>query len=71
MAYKEDIAFSLLDLTLNTTKFTESCKSGPSQHTNIYYVLPNTNIVLKSQQWISETNGYIDIYNYYAFQSNI
>ena len=71
MAYKEDTAFSLLDLTLNTTKFTESCKSGPSQHTNIYYVLPNTNIVLKSQQWISETNGYIDIYNYYAFQGNI
>ena len=71
MAFKEDTAFSLLDLTLNTTKFIESCKSGASKHKNVYYVLPSTNIVLKSQQWISETNGYIEIYNYYAFQGNI
>lgn len=62
---------SFLDLTLNTTKFTEACKAGTTTHTNEYYVLPNTNIVLKSKQWISETNGYIKIYNYYAFQNNI
>ncbi len=62
---------SFLDLTLNTTKFTEACKAGSTTHTNEYYVLPNTNIVLKSKQWISETNGYIKIYNYYAFQNDI
>ena len=62
---------SFLDLTLNTTKFTETCKDGITYHSNEYYVLPNTNIVLKSKQWISEANGYIKIYNYYAFQNNI
>ncbi len=62
---------SFLDLTLKTTKFSESCKSGSSRHTNEYYVLPNTNIVLKSKQWISEANGYIFIHNYYAFQNNL
>ena len=62
---------SFLDLTLNTTKFTEACKDGITYHTNEYYVLPDTNIVLRSKQWISEANGYIIIHNYYAFQNNV
>tara|TARA_B100000886_G_C20386684_1_gene476378 strand:+ start:590 stop:1276 length:687 start_codon:yes stop_codon:yes gene_type:complete len=60
----------LTDLKIKTTKFTENCSAGSAHHTNEYYVLPNTNIILKSKQWISEANGYIDIYNYYAFQNN-
>ena len=60
-----------LDMRLETTKFTETCKAGTTSHTNEYYVLPNTSIVLKSKQWISETNGSINIYNYYAFQNNL
>ena len=68
---KVNTTSSFLDLELNTTKFTETCEAGTKNHTNEYYVLPNTNIVLKSKQWISEANGYIKIYNYYAFQSNL
>ena len=64
-------ASSFLDLTIETTKFTENCKSKSTHHTNEYYILPNTNIVLKSKQWISEKNGSIIIYNYYAFQNNL
>ncbi len=59
------------NLTLETTKFTEICRAGSISHTNEYYVLPGTNIVLKSKQWISEANGSIIIYNYYAFQNNL
>ena len=62
---------SFLDLTIMTTKFTEICKAEKTRHTNEYYVLPNTNIVLKSKQWISEKNGSIIIKNYYAFQNNL
>ena len=64
-------AFSLLDLKLKTTKFIESCTSGYTAHVNEYYVLPKTNIVLKSKQWVSKENGYLLIYNYYAFQQNL
>ena len=64
-------AFSLLDLKLKTTKFIESCVSGNTAHVNEYYVLPETNIVLKSKQWVSKENGYLLIYNYYAFQQNL
>ena len=60
-----------LALTLETTKFTEICKAAATTHTNEYYVLPNTSIILKSKQWISEANGSILIYNYYAFQNNL
>lgn len=60
-----------LDMRLETTKFTETCKAGTTSHTNEYYVLPNTSIVLKSKQWISAANGSIIIYNYYAFQNNL
>ncbi len=59
------------NLTIETTKFTEICRAGSVEHTNEYYVLPDTNIVLKSVQWISEANGSIVIYNYYAFQNNL
>ena len=68
---KQNTTSSFLDLKLETTKFSETCRSGSTQHTNEYYVLPNTNIVLKSKQWISESNRYIIIYNYYAFQNNL
>lgn len=68
---RPNITSSFLDLNLETTKFSEICWSGSTQHTNEYYVLPSTNIILKSKQWISETNGYIIIYNYYAFQNNL
>ena len=60
-----------LGLKLETTKFTETCLAETTSHTNEYYVLPNTSIVLKSKQWISEANGAIMIYNYYAFQNNL
>ena len=59
------------NLTIETTKFKEICRAGSVKHTNEYYVLPGTNIVLKSVQWISEANGSIIIYNYYAFQNNL
>mgnify|MGYP001296751696 CR=1 FL=1 len=59
------------DLTIVTTKFTEICQAGSVNHTNEYYVLPGTNIVLKSKQWISKANGSIIIYNYYAFQNDL
>ncbi len=59
------------NLTIETTKFKEICRAGSVKHTNEYYVLPGTNIVLKSVQWISEANGSIMIYNYYAFQNNL
>ena len=61
----------LLDLKLKTTKFIESCVSGNTAHVNEYLVLPETNIVLKSKQWVSKENGYLLIYNYYAFQENL
>ncbi len=60
-----------LDLKLQTTKFIETCKADTTNHTNEYYVLPNTSIVLKSKQWISETNGSVIIDNYYSFQNNL
>jgi len=60
-----------LDMRLETTEYTETCQAGSVSHTNEYYVLPGTNIILKSKQWISETNGSIIIYNYYAFQNNL
>ncbi len=62
---------SFLDLKLKITKFLENCESGNTDHVNEYYVLPETNIVLKSKQWISEENGYLLIYNYYALQKNL
>ena len=68
---KKNTPSIFLDMKLDTTKFTETCKAGTTSHTNEYYVLPNTNIVLKSKQWISEANGSINIYNYYAFQNNL
>ena len=64
-------ALSLLDLKLKTTKFIESCVSGNTAHVNEYYVLPETSIVLKSKQWVSKENGYLLIYNYYAFQQHL
>ena len=60
----------LTDLRLETTIYTEFCESDDIRHNNEYYVLPNTNIILKSKQWISESNGYITVHNYYAFQNN-
>ena len=68
---KRNIDSYFLDLTLKTTKYTEICEAGDTRHTNEYYVLPDTNIVLKSKQWVSEVNGYVIVYNYYAFQNNI
>ena len=68
---KKNIDSYFLGLTLKTTKYTEICEAGDTSHTNEYYVLPGTNIVLKSKQWVSEVNGYVIIYNYYAFQNNI
>ena len=61
----------ILNVPLKTTKFIESCQADDTRHTNEYYVLPNTNIVIKSKQWISKANGYVIIHNYYAFQNNL
>ncbi len=61
----------LSDIKLKTTELTEICVSEISSHTNLYYLLPDTKIVLKSKQWVSQTNGYILCYNYYAFQDNL
>ncbi len=66
-----NITSSFLELELETTKFIERCESGNISHVNEYYVLPETDIVLKSKQWISEANGYILIFNYYAFQNDL
>ena len=68
---KSNTTSSFLDLELKTTKFIERCESGDTSHVNEYYVLPETDIILKSKQWISEANGYIIIYNYYAFQNDL
>ena len=71
ISFKKHISSKVLDLTLKTTELTEICTSGESSHTNLYYLLPGTKIVLKSKQWVSEPNGYIIIHNYYAFQNNL
>ena len=71
ISFKKNISSKVLDLTLKTTELTEICTSGESNHTNLYYLLPGTKIVLKSKQWVSESNGYIIIHNYYAFQNNL
>ena len=63
-------SLAIVGFNLKTTKFTESCSANSLRHINEYYVLTDTNIVLKSKQWISKANGYINVYNYYAFQSN-
>lgn len=68
---KKNTPSYFLEMKLETTKFTENCKAGTTSHDNEYYVLPNTSIVLKSKQWISEANGFMIIYNYYAFQNNL
>ena len=68
---KEKVKFNFKKEIPKSIKFTETCVSENAFHTNEYYVLPKTDIVLKSKQWISETNGYIVIYNYYAFQKNL
>ena len=67
---KASTTYFLTDLQLKTTRYNEFCESESISHKNEYDVLPDTNIILKSTQWISETNGYITIYNYYAFQNN-
>lgn len=61
----------ILNIHLNTTKFTETCNSESRNHENYFFVLPGTNIVLKSKQWISPSQGSLFIYNYYAFQNEI
>ena len=71
ISLKKNISAQILDLNLKTTELTEICTSNKISHTNLYYLLPGTKIVLKSKQWVSETNGYIIIHNYYAFQNNL
>ena len=58
----------MLEYTVIADKFTESCKSSKYSYDNIYYLLPKTNIVLKSKQWISPSNKSFFCYNFYAFQ---
>ncbi len=58
----------ILEHTIMADKFTESCNSSTYSYDNEYYVLPKTNIVLKSKQWISPSNKSFFCYNYYAFQ---
>ena len=43
---------------IETTKFTESCQADDTRYTNEYYVIPNTNIVIKSSNGY-KANGYI------------
>ena len=71
MKSTSNIKIKMVDLTLETTKFYENCISKFTRHSNEFYVLPGTGIVLKSKQWISPSNGSVLIYNYYAFQSDI
>ncbi len=58
----------ILEYSIMADKFTESCKSPNYSYENEYYLLPKTNIVLKSKQWISPSNRSFFSYNYYAFQ---
>ena len=71
ITFKKNTTSRILDLDLKTTELKEVCESEDSRHTNLYYLLPDTGIVLKSKQWISQNNGYIICYNYYAFQNNL
>ena len=71
ISVKKNTTSQILDLRLKTTELTEVCKSKKNSHTNLYYLLPGTKIVLKSKQWISQNNGYIFCYNYYAFQNDL
>ena len=71
MKSNSNIEIKMVDLTLGTTKFSENCISKFMRHSNEFYVLPGTRVVLKSKQWISPSNGSVLIYNYYAFQSDI
>ncbi len=59
---------SMLEYTMTADKFIESCKSSTHSYDNEYYLLPKTNIVLKSKQWISPSNKSFFCYNLYAFQ---
>ena len=59
---------SILEYKILTTHLIEHCESNFHAYTNEYYLLPGTDIVLKSKQWISPTNGSFITYNYYAFQ---
>tara|TARA_B100001250_G_scaffold324444_1_gene288003 strand:- start:129 stop:815 length:687 start_codon:yes stop_codon:yes gene_type:complete len=58
----------ILEHKLLADKFTELCKNKIHSYTNEYFLLPATNIVLKSKQWISPVNRSFHSYNYYAFQ---
>ncbi len=58
----------ILEYSLMADKYTESCKSPRYFYDNEYYLLPKTNIVLKSKQWISPSNQSFFSYNFYAFQ---
>ena len=71
ISVKKNTTSQILDLRLKTTELTEVCKSEKNSHTNLYYLLPGTKIVLQSKQWISQKNGYIICYNYYAFQNDL
>ena len=61
-------SFAILEYSIMADKFTETCKSSIHAYENEYYLLPGTNIVLKSKQWISPSNKSFFCYNYYAFQ---
>ncbi len=65
---KTNFKLSILEFNLLTDHFTESCKSSNYSHTNEYYLLPNTKIVLQSKQWIGPTQKAFLSYNLYAFQ---
>ena len=68
MKKKSDPRLSILEYKISTTHIIENCESNYQSYTNEYYLLPETDIVLKSKQWISPINGSFITYNYYAFQ---
>ena len=58
----------ILNISLPTDRFIEKCKSLNYSFTNEYDLLAETDIVVKSKQWISPSNKSFLIYNLYAFQ---
>ena len=57
-----------LEYNLTIDKFIETCEGKKHKYTNEYQLIAGTEIVIKSKQWISPTNGSFLTYNLYAFQ---
>ncbi len=68
MRKKSNLSMTILDSKILVDKATENCKSIEYSFSNYYYLLSNTEIVIKSNQWINPSNKSFETLNYFAFQ---